>query len=399
MAAPKKRMANIELLRILAMLMVTMLHYLGKSGILPQLTGPLTVNGYLAWILELLSIAAVDIYMLISGFFLTETGFRTKRLIQLLCQVLFYSLLIPPVLIAFGVLKPSEITIYRLLYYILPTQMKHYWFISAYVMMYLFSPLLGIAVKSMKKNQLRAVIVLLLLFLSVNKSILPVRLEMDDLGYDGIWFMCVYLVAAYLRLYGLAELREWAQRRSRRYGGNRKNAADNDAEVKKVLAGTGGLGYLAVSIVMLLLTLGVRFLYLKTGQFETFISAVTGYNHILTLTAAVCLFVGFYHMNLKEGKVSSLILRIAPYTLGVYLLHEHYEVRYLWPAWLGANASGSPVSFLARCIFSVLLVFAAGILVDMVRGFLFRITGRLLAGSRVCGLLEKVDAMLAGRAG
>ena len=71
----KKRMANIELLRILAMMMVVSLHFLAKGELLPSLTGPLNGQGYLAWFLESFSIMAVDVYVLISGYFLVETGY------------------------------------------------------------------------------------------------------------------------------------------------------------------------------------------------------------------------------------------------------------------------------------------------------------------------------------
>ena len=81
--AHHKRMANIELLRILAMLMVVSLHYLAKGKLLPEMTGTLSGQGYLAWFLEALSICAVDVYVLISGYFLVETGFRCSRLIRL----------------------------------------------------------------------------------------------------------------------------------------------------------------------------------------------------------------------------------------------------------------------------------------------------------------------------
>ena len=40
----KKRMANLELLRCLAMMMVIVLHYLGKGGLLPELTSLRMIN-------------------------------------------------------------------------------------------------------------------------------------------------------------------------------------------------------------------------------------------------------------------------------------------------------------------------------------------------------------------
>ena len=90
----KKRIVSIELLRMLAMMMVVMLHYLDKGNVLPALTDEMGLNGYVAWGLESLSIVAVNVYMLISGYFLVESGFKPGRLVELLCHfILFWCLL------------------------------------------------------------------------------------------------------------------------------------------------------------------------------------------------------------------------------------------------------------------------------------------------------------------
>lgn len=366
----KKRMANMELLRILAMMMVVMLHYLSKGKVLPDMTGPLTVNGYIAHILETLSIVAVNVYMLISGFFLVESGFKCRRLLQLVCQVLFYSVLIPPVLIALGFLSPAQLDIYSLLRYVFPAEMEHYWFVTAYVVMYLFSPVLSTAVKHMKKRQLQYTIILLLLFFSVNKSILPVHLEMDRYGYDGIWFICVYLVAAYMRLYGFAFF-DHARR--------------------------GFICYFGSCAGILGIALGIRIVFLETGRLENLIRVTYDYNHILNLFAAISLFYGFYYCKLKEGWFSRLVIKIAPYTFGVYLLHEHLNLRSLWPMWMRPVTTGNPVIFVLRCLVSVFLVFAAGIVADMLRGLIFKGVGHLLSGSRADRFLKKIDERMSGR--
>ena len=61
MKTKSKRLANIELLRVIAMLMVVMLHYLGKGGFLPTITTGMGITDYVAWILESLSIALLSI--------------------------------------------------------------------------------------------------------------------------------------------------------------------------------------------------------------------------------------------------------------------------------------------------------------------------------------------------
>lgn len=352
----KQRIVSIELLRILAMMMVVMLHYLDKGKLLAPLNLPMKINGYIAWGLESFSIVAVNVYMLISGYFLVESRFKVSRLLQLICQVLFYSLLIPPVLMAVGILQPGQLTIYTLLQYILPTQMIHYWFITAYVTMYLFAPVLALAARTMEKKQLGTTILLLVIFFSVSKSVLPVQLSMDNKGYDGLWFMCVFLIAAYIRLYGIPFLEK----------GKR-----------------APILYVLLCGCIYLLTMAIRLVFFKTGSLETMVSMAYGYNHILNIGAAVALFYTFKNMNLSPDKgISKLILKIAPYTLGVYLLHEHLEVRMLWPGWLGATPDCGPAVLVLKAVGSVLLVFVIGILVDMVRGFVFGMAEKIFFGKK-----------------
>lgn len=367
----KKRMVNIELLRLLAMMMVVSLHYLAKGQLLEPLAGPLSAKGHLAWLLESFSIVAVDVYVLVSGYFLVETGFRCRRVISLVLQVMFYTCLIPLVLIAAGVLSPGEITIYSILQCVFPTNMLHYWFVSAYVLMFLFTPVLNAAVHVMKKRQLQAAIVVLLIMESLSKTVIPVRLELDNLGYDAYWFMVVYLIAAYIRLYGIPFL-------------EKKNAAI--------------LCYLLACLGIYGLTMSVRQIFLATGQLENFIEAAYGYNHLLTIGAAVALFYAFKNWSRPRigSRLTALICRIAPCSFGVYLLHEQVNIRYEWPFWLGADRCSSAISLLGHWLTAVLIVMAVGLAVDYLRSLLFQGVGRLLSGGRLDKALRKADDRING---
>ena len=69
--AGPKRMANLELLRCAAMMMVVVLHYLGKGGLLADLTKEHLSGAELtAWLLECFCAVAVNVYMILSGYFL-----------------------------------------------------------------------------------------------------------------------------------------------------------------------------------------------------------------------------------------------------------------------------------------------------------------------------------------
>ncbi len=352
----KKRIVSIELLRIIAMMMVVMLHYLGKGEILPELTGEITGNGYVAWVMEALCIVAVNVYMLISGYFLVNSNFKVSRLVELICQVMFYSILVELFLLATGSISTDVLAINRILELLFPLQMEHYWFITAYIIMYLFSPILSTAVHHMEQKQLRNIIIALLVFFSLSKSVLPVQLVIDNKGYDGVWFICVFLIAAYIRLYGI----HWL-------------------EGSKV---RGLLCYIVGVVGILIITFLVRAVYLKTGSLDHFVKTAFHYNHIINLFAAIGLFYTFLNIKIStEGKLAKMVYKVAPYTLGVYLLHEQIDMRYLWPQWLSAGAEGNVGIFMIRCLTAVIIVYVIGTLVDILRRFLFK---------RISDIIQKV---------
>ena len=71
-----KRNANMDLLRMVSMMMVTMLHALTKSDLLLFMGREVPVNGWIAWGFEALSVSAVNVFMLISGYFLISSKFN-----------------------------------------------------------------------------------------------------------------------------------------------------------------------------------------------------------------------------------------------------------------------------------------------------------------------------------
>ncbi|MBD5511128.1 MAG: acyltransferase [Lachnospiraceae bacterium] len=351
----KERMANLELLRIVAMLLIVVLHFLGKGGWLTELTEPsMPYTGYVAWGMEALAIGSLNVYMLLSGYFLIEGSFRVKRLLQLFLQVLFYSITIGLTAVAFGYLPEEGFSIYYLATLCLPVSTNHYWFMTAYFFMYLFMPLLALGVKKLTKKQFQIVLSLLIFVVCIVKSVVPIPLSTDMQGYDCIWYMCVFLVAAYIRLYGVPFFQN----------------------VWRSL-----LVYLASAAGILALTLALRFLYLRTGKLSNMLTVSYNYNHILTLLASAAFFCLFCHIKIKDGAFSRFVCRIAPYTLGVYLWHEHIAIRYEWQEWLYAvlgKPNGS-IMLVLYTMLAVVLVFIIGILLDMLRSLLFWVLHLLLS--------------------
>ena len=138
----KKKNLGIELLRIVAMMMVVVLHYLDKGGILQPYMDNMEPSNLFYWLLEAFALESVNVYILITGYLLADAAWKPKRLFQVVLQVYFYTILIPVVLILAGLVAPGSITLYDWIRYLFPVGQECYWYISAYTVMIVFSPIL-----------------------------------------------------------------------------------------------------------------------------------------------------------------------------------------------------------------------------------------------------------------
>ena len=340
----KSRMANLELLRCIAMLMVVVLHFLGKGELVPELTGEkIDAVGYVALVLKAFCIVAVNVYMLISGYFLCMSSFKPSRLLQLWLQVWSYSVVVGLIGAFTGALPAEQVDTHYVLTLLFPVSMGHYWFMTAYLFLYLLLPLLGMGVRRMTKGQLQLTMVLLWLVFSVTKTLLPVRLEEDAQGYDCLWYICLFVTAAYIRRFGAGFLEK--KRR---------------AVMVYVLAVAG---IVAESLVL-------RYVYLRTGSLGRMLNVSFEYNHMLTFLAAVGIFALFLRLKVSGG-VARLAVSVAPYTLGVYLLHENLGLRYAWQGWFGADRISSVGGLLIATTLAAAGVFVCGIAMEWLRKWLF----------------------------
>ena len=157
----KKREKNYEILRILAMLMIVCMHYLSKGGALVSATEGLTATGYTAWFIEAFCLVAVNVYVLISGYFgigeqEQDATFRKiemqevlKKPFRIYLQVWFYSVAIGFIFLLTGL---QEFDIYTGFTYLFPLSTEHYWFATAYLLLTLLMPFLNAGFDRMDKR-------------------------------------------------------------------------------------------------------------------------------------------------------------------------------------------------------------------------------------------------------
>lgn len=326
----QNRQANIELLRIVAMVMIVVLHYLGKGGALIEPTQGLTATGYVAWLVEAFCLVAVNVYVLISGYFGMNQSFSLVRVLRVWRPVLFYSISIGIVCLLLGV---QQFDIYMVFTYLFPTVTQHYWFVTAFLVLSVLMPFLQEGVKQLEQKTFLCILGLLLLFCSISKSVLPMQLPWDQAGYDVLWFICLYLTGLYLQKYGLP----WLQGK----------------------AWKGLLVYVIGSMLTFLSMVVFMVLYQKTGSFEAMVHYAYTYNHVLCYIAAIGLFVAFDSLPHELGKITPVIIKASGATFGVYLIHEHMNLRYLWPKWFACEqyANADVVRFVVHMVCSVLCVY------------------------------------------
>ena len=133
----KVRNSNLELLRIIAMLMIISYHAVVHGGFdskIEKLWSKIWFEEFSLW-----GKAGVNMFCLLMGYFGCSRTFSLKRLLKVELKTVLYSCL--GFLIAIIVQIPLAVT--EILKSVFPVIFDHYWFITAWVAVYCISPVLN----------------------------------------------------------------------------------------------------------------------------------------------------------------------------------------------------------------------------------------------------------------
>lgn len=193
----KERLSNLELLRIVSMLLVLVLHanYLGIHAptCLDLDNTPFTTA--FRCLIESLSIVAVNVFVLISGWF--GIKFNFNKLSSLCFQILFFSL---GFFIVFSFISPSEaFTINRIKGVFLMN--GDYWFVKAYLILFILSPVLNAFIDHVSQKQFFITLATFYAFHTVYGWLMDASVNFTMNGTTGLSFIGLYLLGRYQRLY------------------------------------------------------------------------------------------------------------------------------------------------------------------------------------------------------
>lgn len=334
-----ERETNIELLRVISMAMVITLHCLGHGGVLDLYS--FGEAGYiLFYLFRGFCFAAVNCFILITGYFMISAEIKISRVIKLIIQVEFYSILC---LLLTKYLFQESVEAQDIFKALFPLTNKQYWFATHYVILLVLIPLINKFIRGIGKKEHLYVIKILIAMFSVLPSFLFWSRGIVGYGYDFTWFIVLYVIAAYIRKYeiritGRSCMAIWAT---------------------VCIVTTGG-------------TIGIEFLLYQVfgitneglGQGVFFF----GYNSVAFLGAAFFLFLGFAKMNLKSNMLTN-ISRCGRYVFGAYLLSDHDIIRrVLWEKVNFQNVEHNGVFFVAVYLTGVVLtILFMGCAVEYIR--------------------------------
>ena len=202
------RDSNMELLRIIAMLLVCIVHANFRALPVPTYEEVFTNVGssILRYFTESVSVICVNLFVLLSGWY--GIKFKFCRLKEFLLQVLFFSILGAG--IYYGI-HPEGFSVKDIVGHILLTGQWDYWFVKSYLGLYLFAPVLNLFVEHCDKKQFQAFLICFYVFQTVYAFVFWNGAPYLQNGYSALSFMGLYLLARYIRLYSLRiwELPRW----------------------------------------------------------------------------------------------------------------------------------------------------------------------------------------------
>lgn len=193
---PLSRQSNIELLRLISMLMIIVLHFNGHAfnPAFPSFTEGITATSLLEHATLSLTVTAVTIFVLISGYF--SIHFKVRGLLKLYLRCFIWGLFS---YVLFCIFKHEPIFGVRLFGRLFAFTHNKWWFINSYLYLFFASPLINAAVNHLTAKDFRTVLILL--------SIIVIyfgycRETGDDTwGTSSFHFIYLYLIGRYLGKY------------------------------------------------------------------------------------------------------------------------------------------------------------------------------------------------------
>lgn len=349
----KERSSNIELFRIVMMLLIVAHHYVVNTGIMEiMLEDATSWQSLFLYMFGMWGKIGINCFVMITGYFMCKSDISIRKFLKLLLEVLFYNIVC---FIVFAIAGYQSYSLADIVKGIMPMRNMMNGFMSCFLMYYLLIPYLNKMLSVLERTQHRNLIVLSLLILMIWNHIPTIIYTTNYV----IWFSVLHVIAAYIRFY------------------------ENEL-AQKFLHFYSHLGLITLSFVVLAMTS----VYVEVLGFGRWCTSYWPYTYvmdceaILAVPTSIMLFMWFKSLSIPQSKI---INTIASSTLAVLLIHANSEAMRLWLWHDTCRVSDYVFSSCLplHAIGCVVGVFATCIAIDKVRIFLierptFRIIDKYL---------------------
>ena len=330
-----QRQSNLELFRIIVMLLIIAGHYVSNSG-LAVASGPVRMNMMAPRSQFLLQIGGwgkvgINCFVLITGYFMCQSHISPVKFIKLFSQVLFYNVLIGSIFMLTGY-EPFSIA--KIIKMLLPIRILSDGFVSTFLVFYLCIPFLNVLIHHLNERQhIRLIVFCLLIY------VLPATVPGFGITFNYVsWFAVLYFIASFIRFY------------PKKFYKNQK--LWTAAMIGSILAS------------MLSIT-AFSWISTKINEFVTYQFLIDS-NAILAVVTAVCSFMFFHNLPLGSNRI---INTISATTFGVLLIHANSDTmrNWLWKDVLDNVYAYSQPWLYLHVLLSVIGVFVICAGIDLLR--------------------------------
>ena len=293
-----KRKSNFELMRIVSTFMIIIWHLILFGDFYSNSTGMTRV--FLDFT-KILVVVHVNSFVLLSGYFQCEKEFKFGKFLKLFNLVWFYKVVILSIVLIIGL---SNIPTLDILKNLSPINYRDYWFLGAYILLYLISPILNKIINNSDKKTLLKYIIVIFLIVSVLSTFTLQEAFDNGNGYSLSNFILLYFIGAYIRKYPI-----------------KLKKTDN---TKKLLIISGYLFFSFLNFLLLYSSYQLEGVNSVFKYIADIFRTSTNYDNPIVIISSIFYFLFFKHLNIKNSKVINLI---ASTVLGIYLIHTNRLLR------------------------------------------------------------------------
>jgi hypothetical protein len=202
----KERSSNLELYRVIVMLLIVAHHYVVNSGLFQLMeSSPLSGNSLFLYLFGMWGKTGINCFVLITGYFMCKSDISISKFLKLLLEVFFYEVVIYSIFLSCGVVSFNWKSLF---FALIPIGNVGSGFTTSFIFFYLSIPFLNILLRNMSKRQ-HKLLIIYCLFIYTIWAFYPFTVVFNYVT----WFIILFFISSYIRLYPIkrdGDVRFWS---------------------------------------------------------------------------------------------------------------------------------------------------------------------------------------------